>query len=165
MASTNTTANLHLSSWSETDKPQRIDFISDNNIIDSVVSGHINNTAVHITAEEKSMLKNQIILYQYFGTGTATQDVEFTFSPKAVICYCSGEPLCKVSSSEINMVYSGIATSNGTSGGITLSGNTVTVRQTQSYEQLNPGECSYQLNASSKSYVLILVKDISFENL
>ncbi len=164
MGSTNTTANLHLSSWTETDKPQRIDFINDNNIIDSVLGNHIADTSVHISTEEKQLLKNQVTVHQYLGSGSGTQDIEFTFTPKAVICYCLNEPLCKVNSSEINIIYSGMATAKGTTGGISLSENTVTITQTDSSINLNPGECSYQLNARNKRYVLILIKTLPDSN-
>ena len=53
MASTNKTQNLGLNNWLETDKPKRIDFVSDNAIVDNILGTHIKDNDIHLTSSEK----------------------------------------------------------------------------------------------------------------
>ena len=53
MSSTNKTEKLGLNSWIGSDKPKRIDFNTDNEIIDRAISQHTEDTVVHINAEER----------------------------------------------------------------------------------------------------------------
>lgn len=53
MSSTNKTEKLGLNSWIGSDKPKRIDFNTDNEIIDRAISEHTEDTVVHINAEER----------------------------------------------------------------------------------------------------------------
>ena len=53
MSSTNKTSNLRLNNWNGTDKPERIDFNRDNDIIDSAITEHKNDTDIHINANER----------------------------------------------------------------------------------------------------------------
>ena len=48
MASSSFTKNLGLCSWSETDRPKRIDFVTDNLLIDEKLGEHLADSDIHI---------------------------------------------------------------------------------------------------------------------
>lgn len=70
MSSTNKTKNLGLNSWIGSDKPKRIDFNTDNEIIDKVVSEHTDDNVVHINDSERDKWNNYMFTGMYYGDGT-----------------------------------------------------------------------------------------------
>ncbi len=72
MSSTNKTEKLGLNSWIGSDKPKRIDFNTDNEIIDRAVSQHTEDTVVHINAEERERWNNYMFTGMYYGDGSTT---------------------------------------------------------------------------------------------
>lgn len=135
MPTNNKTANLNLNSWLPTDKPKRDDFVSDNTILDAIISAHLNDTDVHMTDEDRGMFKS---LYEFGtipGTGEDSTTYTFDFEPKCVIVFLKGSPLLKYdSTNNYTICNCGIAFNKGygSSLGISLSGNTVTLNQSTS---------------------------------
>lgn len=76
MSSTNKTKNLKLNSWIGSDKPKRIDFNADNEIIDKVVSEHTGNTEAHISNSERDKWNNYMFTGMYYGDGTAKRVIQ-----------------------------------------------------------------------------------------
>ncbi|MGN1202387.1 MAG: hypothetical protein ACI4RF_03770 [Eubacterium sp.] len=76
MSSTNKTKNLGLNSWIGSDKPERIDFNNDNEIIDSVVSEHTADTVVHIDDSERDRWNNYMFTGMYYGDGSITRVIQ-----------------------------------------------------------------------------------------
>ena len=95
MSSTNKTSNLKLNSWIVSDKPQRIDFNYDNNIIDEAISSHNRNKTIHITQEERKNWSTFTKSGVYFGDGAAerTIELECDFDISFVIVFASNRPV------------------------------------------------------------------------
>lgn len=127
MAATNHTKNLNLSLWDETDKPERLDFVNDNNKIESAVSEHTLDTDIHITAELKDKLKTPFVTASYTGTGSTQRTIDFTFEPTLVIVFIPGSLPFEVDSYGTHLGFMGIATQAGSSRGLSLSGKSLTV--------------------------------------
>lgn len=73
MPSTNKTTHLGLNQWKETDRPMRNDFNSDNLLLDTAVGEHIENSDIHVTAQEKAYIKDWLVNYSYTGTGESSR--------------------------------------------------------------------------------------------
>lgn len=69
MSSSSFTPNLGLCSWSETDRPKRIDFVSDNLLIDEKLGTHLADSDIHITADEKQRMLAPYTVLEYQGDG------------------------------------------------------------------------------------------------
>ena len=87
MASTNKTPNFNLNSWLGTDKPTRSDFNSDNELIDSILSEHIENSDVHISSEQKAKLEQPFVKGMIAGNGESSKTITFDFAPSFVIYF------------------------------------------------------------------------------
>ncbi len=149
MSSTNKTENLHLNKWIETDKPTRADFVSDNNIIDEVITTHIDNDGVHLRGIEKERASDPYKLRVIQGTGESSRIVNLDISPQLVIYFAFDEAPVKVSSGTA-VVNFGIALNrNGGSGGCELSDKKLVLTQgTQN-------GVKYNLNESDTQYVIV----------
>ncbi|MEE1077304.1 MAG: hypothetical protein UHY68_08620 [Acutalibacteraceae bacterium] len=133
MSSTNKTAYLKLNSWLGTDRPQRIDFVDDNTIIDKAIKDHVQNTTVHCTSTEKAKIENPYTILSYTGTGEATNEIQFTFAPKMAIVFSKDSPSMKTDSSGNTIINQAIvAKSNGGTGGAVINGYNVKVTQSTS---------------------------------
>ena len=154
MASSNYTANLHLCAWNENDRPKRADFVSDNNIIDTQLGGHINNSGIHLTAAEKAKLSSPFECTVYAGSGEAERTVSVGFVPKFVIVYKRGEaPVSYVNG--VTVVNCGFAYyGSGGSAGASISSSGVVV--TQSSSAVNGVRVN--LNEEDAQYALVAFK-------
>lgn len=150
MASTNKTSNLGLNSWLETDRPKRIDFVSDNNIIDNVLGGHINDGDLHLTSDEKNRVSQPFKVMTLYGTGTATVQIKPGFTPNMAIVFKKEAPSSQYTGS-YTKINAGIATSIGTSGGVSISGDSVEVQQSTSASN----GIFYNLNESYAQYIVV----------
>lgn len=157
MPSTNKTNYLSLNQWVDTDRPMRNDFNSDNAIIDGALGGHINNSDIHVTAEEKAYLKDAQSVYMYTGTGESQKTVTLTEAVRFVVVYAVGKPF-----SEYDAVsgktkayaatgYVGLGASLGLS--VSASGTGFTVNQGEDESGNYP--C---LNESGVQYRVIMFK-------
>lgn len=134
MPTNNKTPNLNLNSWIGTDKPKRQDFVDDNNILDSVIANHIADTIAHMSASEKSLLNAPFIVDMLGGNGSSTCTHTLAFTPKLVIVFLRDNLPIEYNSNENYYVYNfAIATQSatGASRGATLTGNILTLEQTQ----------------------------------
>ena len=154
MASSNYTANLHLCSWSETDRPKRADFVSDNSIIDTQLGGHINNANIHMTAAEKAKLSDPYICAIYAGSGEAERTIALSFVPKFAVVYKRNAPPVGYSNgvAVINSGYTYYGCS-GTSG-ISISSSGIVVTQ----ESTAVNGVRANLNETDGQYVIIAFK-------
>ena len=92
MAATYHTTHLGLSLWAQTDCPQWVDFLQDNQKLDQQVGGHIQDSALHLTAEEKQYLSQRSASVTYTGTGSGTQSVTLPFLPRKLTVLAQGKP-------------------------------------------------------------------------
>lgn len=149
MPSSNKTANLNLNQWAETDKPTRADFVSDNSIIDNVVSGHTSDSSIHLNAVEKLRVSSPYLIKLIQGTGESSRAVSLEFVPQMVICFALELSPIELSSGKVTVNW-GIGVRNyGGSGGCEVSDSAVVITQgTQ-------GGVNYNLNNSDVQYVVV----------
>ena len=76
MSSTNKTKKLNLNSWIGSDKPERIDFNTDNEIIEKAICGHTEDTVVHIEQSERDKWNNYMFTGMYYGDGSVSRVIE-----------------------------------------------------------------------------------------
>lgn len=150
MASSNYTTNLHLSAWSDSDRPKRADFVSDNAIIDSQLGGHILNGSIHLTADEKQKVTEPYVLKTYSGSGSESRTIILDFAPKMVIVYKRNTAPIMYENGDtvVNCGIAGYGASG--SGGISVSGKNVTLHETTA-----SSGSRVSLNASGSQYTLI----------
>ena len=153
MASTNKTPNLRLNRWLDTDRTKRMDFVSDNNIIDAALGTHLNDSASHLTPSEKDKVDEPFEICILYGTGESSTSLTFDFNPSFVLAYKISAPACEYANSK-NVVNTAYATRRGTSSGISLSNNQVT------FYQGNVPDTNYynNMNKNNSQYVVIAFK-------
>lgn len=152
MSSTNKTEYLGLNQWLGSDRPQRIDFVDDNSLIDEAIKLHHSNSSIHVTGDEKTKINQPFVIQSYGGTGTEALTVTLSISPQLVIIFSKGTPFLQTDSSGNTIINACIvARSNGNSGGATLSGNTVTVQQSS----VASSGVKYNLNKLNGQYCIV----------
>lgn len=154
MATSNYTTNLHLSAWTENDRPKRADFVSDNQIIDTQLGGHLANMTMHLTADEKAKIGEAFICASYVGTGEASRTITLAFRPKMVFVFKRGVPFTVYSGSVNNVNAACCFYGNGSSVGISITTSGVIVGQSQSAEN----GIKVCLNESGAQYSIIAFK-------
>ncbi|MBQ6152968.1 MAG: hypothetical protein IJJ15_04395 [Ruminococcus sp.] len=153
MASTNHTTNLGLCQWSASDKPKRADFVSDNNIIDTALGGHIANTTLHLTAAEKAKLNESFVIRAYAGTGEASRAITVDFQPKFALVYKKNSPPVSYSSGNIIINSAVAAYGSGGSQGLAITSTGITVSQTSA-----TAGAAVNLNENEEQYVAVIFK-------
>ena len=157
MSSTNKTNNLGLNSWIGSDKPQRIDFNRDNEIIDNVLSQHINDAVVHITQQERELWNSFLCTGIYFGDSTTQRvislDVDFEVS--MVVVFASGRPISVTNfSNQKSITYLALATKSANTAVIKLNDDfkSITVKQ-ESVPTMQNEYATLNENGVAYSYV------------
>ncbi len=144
------TPHLGLNNWLETDKPMRTDFTSDNLLIDEALGGHMKDTTLHLTEEDRTVLSAPAHIMQYFGDGSASTQKTLPFAAGAVLVFATGKPPVEWDAQGEKLIYhAALATKENSGGGISLNGQTLTVQQTQEGEKET---AFYNLNASNTVY-------------
>lgn len=93
MPSTNKTNHLGLNQWKESDRPVRNDFNSDNLLVDTALGEHLANGDIHVTAEEKSYIKDWLLSYSYTGTGESSRAFVLGEKIRFVMIFAKDKPL------------------------------------------------------------------------
>lgn len=135
MPTENKTANLGLNSWLGTDKPQRLDFVQDNNILDSVISEHLKDFDLHVSAEDKNLIKNPFTIGVLAGDGASSQDHTFDFYPRCIFVFLRNAPFTEYDSTNgYTICNSAVVAANGGGGtlGASLLLDTLTLSQSSS---------------------------------
>ena len=154
MASSKYTSNLHLCAWEESDRPKRADFVSDNNIIDTQLGGHINNSDIHMTSAEKAKLDNPYSVSIYAGSGEAERTIVPGFVPKFVLVFKRGVPPVSYTNG-VNVVNSAYATyGSGNSVGLSVGSTGVVVRE----KAAGSDGVRVSLNEEGAQYTMIAFK-------
>lgn len=130
MSASNRTPYLSLNQWSLDDKPQMEDVNRDNLLIDALVSAHIGDMVPHLTLDEHEKLTKRIVFTEYFGNNAPSRDYTLSIKPIFAIAFAVSHPLCEYSGEKVTS-YFGIASSSSGSSGISISGNIVTVKNTE----------------------------------
>lgn len=127
MASSGKTPKLNLNQWSLNDKPQMEDVNRDNMLIDSVVSAHIGDMVPHLTLEEHQKFTKRIVFTEYFGNNNPTKDFTFSINPTFAIVFAVDRPLSEMAGEKVASFF-GMASNHAGSLGVSISGNAVTVK-------------------------------------
>ena len=155
MSSSQKTEYLGLNSWLGSDRPQRIDFVDDNRILDNAIKEHITNTTAHCTSTQKAKYENPYSFQSYAGTGAESKVISLNFSPKLVVVFTKDAPLMQTDSNGIVLANFAItAKSNGGTGGVTINNGNITVYQSST----DIGGVKYNLNKSNNQHCLIAFK-------
>lgn len=151
MPSTNKTPYLSLNQWTQSDRPMRNDFNSDNATVDAVLGNHVENGDIHVTAEEKKYLKDFQQTFMYSGTGESSKTYTFTEAFRFIAVFAKDKPLTSGSNVYTALGYVGLGASAGLS--ISASGTSFTVSQGTS-----SGSSTICLNESGVQYRVIMFK-------
>ncbi len=148
MASSSFTTHLGLCNWDASDRPKRADFVSDNNILDNAVGGHIANTTMHLTAAEKEKALEPYVTVIYAGSGTDDRVVATGFAPKLVMVYKKNAAPVMYENGAMTVNSACAAYGHGGSAGVSLSSSGFVVRQQSTASDgmrfsLNESGCQY----------------------
>lgn len=154
MASSNFTTNLHLSAWAAGDRPKRADFVSDNNIIDTQLGGHILDSAIHLSAAQQDKLNTPYTVSIYAGDGSAERTIQLGFTPQLAIVFKRGVIPAGWFDNK-NTANFGIATNGyGFSTGVSVTTSGIIVRQIAE----NADGIRVSLNENGAQYTVIAFK-------
>lgn len=148
MASTDKTPILGLSKWRGTDKPKRVDFVSDNEIIDAALGGHVNNAGLHVNSDQALRLNQPIFIKTITGTGSPERSVVLDFEPVAAVAFAIGKPPVVQNGGTVK-VYSAFSAQEKNGAGIELYFDEVRLLQNTAAGVQN---C---LNESGVTYVIM----------
>lgn len=153
MSSTNKTTNLKLNSWISSDKPKRVDFVEDNTIIDEKLGGHILNTNIHLTTQEREKLNSMVYATSYSGTGTQSRSFNLTFAPSFVVVFKRYDSFNSyVSSGNYTKINGAFFSTKETADDCgSISGTSITVKQSTSASD----GIFYNLNEQYGQYVIV----------
>lgn len=154
MASSDFTPNLGLCAWNANDCPKRADFVSDNAVIDSVLGAHVNNSAIHLTAEEKAKALTPFESFAYAGNGEASRTILTGYPPKLAIVYKKNAAPVEYGSS-VTIVNFGVGSyGHGGTMGVALSTSGVVVSE----QSTASNGKRVSLNESGSQYAAIVFK-------
>lgn len=119
-------------------------------------ASHINDTAIHLSADQQSFLDAPFESGSYIGTGTATRSISLGFKPSLVIVLGSGFPFMAFDQTA-NKYYAmaAVALESGSSLGIEL---TSTGFKTRSGDSTGSKGCHPLLNEAASTYFYIAFK-------
>lgn len=155
MAATSYTENLGLCAWQSSDRPKRIDFVNDNNIIDEKLGNHIVNSSIHVSADEKHRYENPYTVFTYSGDGAATKTFELDDSYKFAIVFQKFYPPVEIDANN-NVItrFAIVGRAFGSNAEITLKTQSIVVTQDS---QPTDGVIN-NFNESQGQYVMLLFK-------
>lgn len=152
MSSTNKTDNLHLNNWIGSDVPKMEDFNLDNSIIDRAFSQHTSSGDIHTSADEKEAWNSPYYVSSYFGNGEKNRNIQLNcgFTPKwGIVFAADGFAKLNDYANKASYNYFGIASPSGSTAGISLNGNVLSVMQStlavfgSEYRSFNENGISY----------------------
>lgn len=130
MSSTGKTDFLKLNKWSSTDIPKRVDFNSDNELIDSTFKDHFNNDDRHVLDSEREAWNMPFYSGVYYGNGDLKRTIETgcPFEPCFGIIFAGGMPTSVVDfSTKYKYNYVGFLSKRSSTSGLTLDKNNFTI--------------------------------------
>lgn len=158
MASSKKTSKLGLNLWTETDKPERDDFVQDNQKLEDLVGVHIKDTALHLTSTEKDWVKTPYKVFSFSGNGAASRVWNLDFEPKMIFFFATNRPDGMVENG-LQSVFRAQKVSSFLTPGLTSSGKSMTITQQTEEEALASGRgYRLRLNESGVNYCGFIIK-------
>lgn len=158
MSSTNKTTYLGLNSWLGTDKPQRADFNTDNELIDTAIGEHFEDEIRHITGEERETWNSPYFIGTYFGNGETPRTIttKCPFEPSIVIVFANSfTPTVTNFSASTVRHYFGFATKRGSTMDFSFDKKNLIIKSTT--DGTNGNEY-VMLNQIGKTYIYIMIR-------
>lgn len=149
MAASEKTAFLGLSLWAGTDKPKRSDFVEDNEALETLVGGHLQNDDLHLNAARLARVDVPFEVRTYTGTGAESRALVFGFAPRAVTVFAVGKGAAEYDGARTKQ-YTGFSAEGHHSLGVELSTIQAVVHQQNAAE----GSCA-ALNETGVVYVML----------
>ena len=159
MSSTNKTTHLKLNSWIGSDKPKRVDFNYDNEVIDKTIHDHITDTVVHINDSERDKWNNYMYVGMYFGTGDSSRVIktDCPFDVNMGIVFAVNKHISVMDFSENHKTnYCAFLGTYGESSGVKLLDDLRSFRVNQNYAIL--GREYINLNEIGVSYIYMMFR-------
>lgn len=153
MASSNKTTKLKLNQWSETDCPQREDFVNDNLLVEEAITAHTLNTALHLTTTEKKRVQKPFHFFNYTGNGNASRTCSLDssgVSPTYLTVIASGKVNGQVENGLVN-VYSATKIGRFSTPGLSGSSGYRVVVQQQTQEEAETAGVGYRVRLNEKN--------------
>jgi hypothetical protein len=151
---TNNKTSLGFNRWLGTDKPKRSDFVEDNTLLDTLLTGHFGDAAKHLSAADRTRLEQGFTVGTYTGDGLVSQDITLPFEAKIVFVFFQRKPAYFYQPSgqyyENNFT---VATTGGAMLGVYLDKAVLTVCQTLGTS--GAGDTVNNFNRSGSSYTYI----------
>jgi len=139
--------SLGLHDWKAEDKPVRLDFAQDNQLIDSLLTAHFNDNSRHRNADDPVPMT----INSYIGDGKAQQVISLPFAARLVLVYHQNLPAVGVRTGGELGAYCGFAIpSERTMAGLSLDGTRLTVMQdadtstTKVHNSFNESNAEYE---------------------
>ncbi|MBQ7101879.1 MAG: hypothetical protein IJN81_09605 [Clostridia bacterium] len=117
-------------------------------------ASHINDTSLHVSAEEKARWNSTITVGTYFGTGEASRSIKLGFRPSAVIVIPSLMPMFYTATGA-SYCLSGVAAQSFATSGLSINDSGFTIKQGTSE---NCGDTYVLLNKTNVDYCYIALK-------
>ena len=151
MSSNNKTQNLRLNLWDGSDRPKRADFNYDNEILESIITSHLNDTEVHFASGEKESIATPFVISTYVGNGANQRVVNLSFKPRFLFIFANYVPFNVYDSANDKIfAYSAAATRSYQTPGVTITDEGLTILHTPNsptvrnfYPMLNENNTRY----------------------
>ncbi len=156
MSSSNKTS-LGLNLWSGSDKPQRIDFCNDNEIIDSQIKQHIEDTLSHVSSDDRTRWDKNVFYGAYAGSGSEYQTIKTKcpFTPLAAVVFAHNTPpYVRDTSTNQGYSYFGFASAIASSYGVKLNPTDKTLTVPQQVNTIKNEVMSLNNNGTVYCYLL-----------
>ena len=92
MASSKKSEKLGLSLWESTDRPERLDFVKDNENLEKFLGEHLADALLHLTPDQKEFLKMPYGVEVITGNGSSSHGGSCAFIPKLILMFCCDYP-------------------------------------------------------------------------
>lgn len=155
MASSKKSSILGLNLWAETDKPERKDFVEDNQRVDDLLGTHINTSALHLTLDEKARAQEPFRFFSYSGNGKATQTYTLPFAPRMVFVMASSKADGIVENG-LQGIFRAMRVGSHNTPGLTISNLTLGFSQ-QTEEEAQAAGNGYRIRLNEKGVVYCAV--------
>ena len=158
MGSAGKTDFLKLNKWSSTDIPKRVDFNSDNELIDTAFKEHFDDDARHVSDGERAEWNMPFFVGFYYGNGALQRTIttKCPFEPSLGIIFTGGMPTSAVDfNNKVKYNYLGFLSKRAGTSGLTLSGSDFTI-STDGFPVMNGEYVS--LNNTGLTYCYMLFR-------
>ena len=130
MSSAGKTDFLKLNKWSSTDIPKRVDFNSDNELIDAALKDHFENDDRHVLDPERAAWNMPFYAGFYYGNGALERTIvtNCPFEPVFGIIFAGGMPPSVVDfTNKVKYNYVGFLSKRSSTSGLTLNKSDFTI--------------------------------------